>query len=82
MIQLKFYANRTGYYHNKLFTFNIKRKEEIGNILLPFVLNDNTFNAIFVKSLDSNYTYRLHLIEARQLVNTAALMRGIILVKH
>lgn len=80
MIQLKFYASKKGHYHNKLFCFNIKKQEEIGNILLPFAQNANSFNAIYVNDLYNNYSYKLSILEARQLVHTTALLKGIRIV--
>lgn len=80
MIQLKFYATRKGYYFNKYFTFNIKKQEEIGNILLPFALNHNSFNAIYVTDYVKSYTYKIELIEATAIIKRTALLRGIQLV--
>jgi len=79
-IQFKFYANRAGYYHNKLFCFNIRDKVEIGNILIPFIRNHNTFNAFFVTDITIPYTYSPNIMEVRSIVRTAAALKGIQLV--
>jgi hypothetical protein len=81
MIQFKFYASRKGHYNNKLFCFNIKEKLEVGNILIPFIQNHNTFNQFYIFDSLTNYTYSPTLIEVRSIVRTAAALKGIRLVK-
>jgi len=82
MQQLKFYASKKGQYYNKLFCFNIKTKPEIGNILLPFVNAGNTFNAIYVNDLFTNYSYKLSFNEAKQLVIQSSLLTGVPIVQY
>jgi hypothetical protein len=77
MFQLKFYATRSGHYFNKFFCFNFKDESEIGNILLPFALNDNQFYSIYVYNRCDGSQYKLNMFIATELVKQAALMKGV-----
>lgn len=46
---LQFYADKQGYYSNKLFSFKIANESEIISILAHFNLGGNKFRAIFLK---------------------------------
>jgi len=46
---LQFYADKPGYYSNKLFSFKIAGDSEIISILAHFNLGGNKFRAIFLK---------------------------------
>lgn len=46
---LQFYADKQGYYSNKLFSFRIANESEIISILAHFNLGANKFRAIFLK---------------------------------
>ena len=46
---LQFYADKQGYYSNKLFSFKIVDESEVLIILAHFYLSGNTFRAIFLK---------------------------------
>lgn len=46
---LQFYADKSGYYSNKLFSFKIASESEIISILAHFNLGGNKFRAIFLK---------------------------------
>lgn len=46
---LQFYADKQGYYSNKLFSFRIANESEIISILAHFNLGGNKFRAIFLK---------------------------------
>lgn len=46
---LQFYADRQGYYSNKLFSFRIANESEIISVLAHFNLGGNKFRAIFLK---------------------------------
>lgn len=46
---LQFYADKKGYYSNKMFSFKIANESEIISILAHFNLGGNKFRAIFVK---------------------------------
>lgn len=46
---LQFYADKSGYYSNKLFSFKIADDSEIISILAHFNLAGNKFRAIFLK---------------------------------
>lgn len=46
---LQFYADKNGYYSNKLFSFKIANESEIISILAHFNLGGNKFRAIFLK---------------------------------
>ena len=46
---LQFYADKKGYYSNKLFSFRVANESEIMSILAHFNLGGNKFRAIFLK---------------------------------
>ena len=46
---LQFYADKHGYYSNKMFSFKIANESEIISILAHFNLGGNKFRAIFLK---------------------------------
>ena len=46
---LQFYADKQGYYSNKMFSFKITDESEIISILAHFNLGGNKFRAIFLK---------------------------------
>ena len=46
---LQFYADKKGYYSNKMFSFKIANESEIISILAHFNLGGNKFRAIFLK---------------------------------
>ena len=46
---LQFYADKKGYYSNKLFSFRIANESEIISVLAHFNLGGNKFRAIFLK---------------------------------
>lgn len=56
--KLQFYADNANY-RNKMFSFEIKYKAEIFNILYAFAKNNNQFRAIFLKTTETIGTYKL-----------------------
>ena len=56
--KLQFYADNVNY-NNKMFSFDIKYRPEIFNILYAFAKNKNKFRAIFLKTTEQIGTYKL-----------------------